>query len=60
MPLLSGTFSPVEFNATTLGKVLCEAVTDSIWDYAGIERKMHWVDLAQRVLDRLAAEGIVK
>lgn len=60
MPLLGGTFSPAKFNSTTLGKFLFEAVTDFRWDEADMDRKTQWVDLAQRVMDRMAAEGIVK
>lgn len=65
MPLLKGNLDPKRFNSTTLAEEWCNAqvsfqIPGPTWDKASEQARMFLIDVAQRVIDSLAAQGIVE
>lgn len=61
MPLLAGTFDPARFNAVTLGKAIHdEGPHVCRWDELREDLRLEYIDHAQRVLDSLYAQGVIR
>jgi predicted NodU family carbamoyl transferase len=61
MPLLKGRFDPKRFNSTMLGYELYEAKLDKKYSWNKLKEAEYreYVNLAQRVIDSLAAQKII-
>lgn len=59
MPLLQGKLDLKRFNSTELAIRFYEIEAEQEWNSATEAEKMAYIDWVQRLIDRLAAEGIV-